>query len=310
MIKCINKFNIHELESLGDKLLNNLKKDYNRLATEDQFKGFPGTGRKVKRVPTPSKPWSIGAYQKSFDLYLKTLLNELNKELITWISERNNILFSDISNWKIVFDEIILDMNKYLGMLLFGNDSNDIILSRNPKILSYINRINKINISDFFEKNRSRNVGLLYEFLMKNNSLRLLENKIKKFSFKDSPLLQMLDELIQVPDINQSDKQATIEIALVDYEIKFFHKYFDNSSNQIKIINQEYENILNNYNVFIKGFTINKYLKLKEIFSKDKDKGYGIIVLMILHMGRDRTISLVFREILNVLFHTSSTSDI
>jgi len=46
------------------------------------------------------------------------------------------------------------------------------------------------------------------------------------------------------------------------------------------------------------------------MFSKNKNKGYGIIVLMILHMGRDSTISLVFREILNVLFNKSSTSEL
>jgi hypothetical protein len=55
---------------------------------------------------------------------------------------------------------------------------------------------------------------------------------------------------------------------------------------------------------------MNKYSKLREIFSKNKDKGYGIIVLMILYMGRDRTISFVFREILNVLFNPSSSGDL
>jgi hypothetical protein len=96
------------------------------------------------------------------DVYLKNGLNELNKELIAWISERNNILFSDVSNWKVVFDEVILDMNKYLGLILFDIDSKDLILSSNPKIISYINRINKVNIIEFSEKNRSRNVGIFY----------------------------------------------------------------------------------------------------------------------------------------------------
>lgn len=54
MLKCINKFNIRELESLGDKLLNNLKSEYKSLATGDRFYGSPGL--KVKRVPKASKP--------------------------------------------------------------------------------------------------------------------------------------------------------------------------------------------------------------------------------------------------------------
>jgi hypothetical protein len=45
-------------------------------------------------------------------------------------------LISELSNWKIVFDEVILDMNKYLGLRLFGVESKDIILSSNPKIIS------------------------------------------------------------------------------------------------------------------------------------------------------------------------------
>ena len=308
MLKCINKFNISELEFLGDKLLNNLKNKYKTYGTVDQFSGSPGL--KVKRVPKAKKPWKNKSYQNTFDVYLKEVLNELNKELISWIGERNNILFSDVSNWKVVFDEVILDMNKYLGLMLFGIDSSDLILSSNPKIISYINRINKVNISEFYEKNRSRNVGLLYELLFKTGSMRILENKINKFSLKESPLLQMLDDLLSVPDISLRDKQITIERALVEYELKFFNTYFNNCSNQIKIINQEYENILNNYNVFLKGFTINKYNKLKDLFSKNKDKGYGIIVLMILYMGRDRTISLVFKEILNILFNPSSNLDL
>src|ERR1700679_370831 len=212
MLKCINIFKIRELEMLGEKLLINLKTDYKNLATVDQFYGFPSP--KEGRIEVRgSKPWKSRAYQNSFDVSLKNILNELNKELISWISERNNILFSDVSNWKVVFDEVILDMNKYLGLILFDIDSKDLILSSNPKIISYINRINKINISEFYEKNRSRNVGLLYELIIKTGSMKVLENKINMFSFNESPLLQMLDELINAPNINLIDKQATIERA-------------------------------------------------------------------------------------------------
>lgn len=308
MLKCINNFNISELEILGDKLLNKLKNDYNTFGTVDQFSGFPGL--KKGKVQKARKPWSNRAYQTCFDVYLKNVLNELNKELINWISKRNNILFSDVSNWKVVFDEVIFNMNEYLGFMLFGVEPNDITLSSNPKIISYINRIDKINISEFFKKNRSRNVGLLYDLLIKIDSMRILENKINKLSLKDSPLLQMLDDLLKAPYTNLIDIQIAIEKALVNYELKFFKEYFSNNSNQIKIINQEYENILNNYNVFIKGFTINKYSKLIELFNKNKDKGYGIIVLMILYMGRDRTISFIFKEILNGLFNPSSNLDL
>ena len=41
ILKCINKFNIMELESWGDKVLNKLKSEYKSLATEDWFSGFP-----------------------------------------------------------------------------------------------------------------------------------------------------------------------------------------------------------------------------------------------------------------------------
>lgn len=97
MIKCINKFNIKELVNLGDKLLNNMKSEYKTFGTVDQFCGFPG--RNVNRVAKASKPLSKRAYQVYFDAKMKFVLNELNKELISWISERNNILFSDVSNW-------------------------------------------------------------------------------------------------------------------------------------------------------------------------------------------------------------------
>jgi hypothetical protein len=48
-------------------------------------------------------------------------------------------------------------------------------------------------ISDFYAENRSRNVGILYELLLKG-TMNVLENKINKF-ISDSPLLQMLVEV-------------------------------------------------------------------------------------------------------------------
>jgi hypothetical protein len=38
-----------------------------------------------------------------------------------------------MSNWKVVFDEVILDINKYLGRVVLGQDYIVIILSSNPK---------------------------------------------------------------------------------------------------------------------------------------------------------------------------------
>jgi DNA-dependent RNA polymerase len=194
--------------------------------------------------------------------------------------------------------------------LLFNKASNELILSSHPKIISYINKINKINISDFYAENRSRNVGILYELLLKTGTMNVLENKINKF-ISDSPLLQMLDDVLNTKkNINILDKQTTIEKILIEYELKYFKEYFDNNKNQIKFITQEYENILNNYNVFFKEFSINKYSKIKNLFNKNKDKGYGIIVLMILYMGKDKTISIVFKEILIILFNPNSKEDI
>jgi hypothetical protein len=46
------------------------------------------------------------------------------------------------------------------------------------------------------------------------------------------------------------------------------------------------------------------------LFNKNKDKGYGIIVLMNLYMGKDKTISRVFKEILILLFNPNSKEDI
>jgi hypothetical protein len=64
-------------------------------------------------------------------------------------------------------------------------------------------------------------------------------------------------------------------------------------------------------NMKVVYLTINKYSKLIDLLSKNKDKGYGIIVLMILYMGRDKMISFVFKEILNVFFfHPSSNQDL
>ena len=207
ILKSIEYFKVKEIGYISEKLLNNLINDYKTFATVDQILGVSKSVEKGvykigknegvdvnKKKSWKRKAWNKKTYQKTFDLYLNNVNFLINERLISWISEWNKILFSDVSNWKIVFDKIILNLNKHLGLLLFNKASNELILSSHPKIISYINKINKINISDFYAENRSRNVGILYELLLKTGTINVLENKINKF-ISDSPLLQMLDDV-------------------------------------------------------------------------------------------------------------------
>jgi hypothetical protein len=216
-----------------------LKIDFKRLASVEQYSEV--SGRKYVGVANrPKKGWTEHVYQKNFDLYLDLALKDLNKELISWITERNQILLSDVSNWTVVIEDVIFEMNKYLAIMLFDYNSNE--YSKDPRIISNINRINKNNINEFIS-NKNRNVMVLYNKIKDIYSMELLESKINKLSQKDSPLFKMLEELLK-SNINQVDKQITIEKALVEYDVRFFKEHIDNSSNQIKIFNQEYENIL------------------------------------------------------------------
>ena len=159
MLKSIEYFKLKDIKNIGENLLINLKNDYKTFGTVNQILGVSKTEVNEvsvmdKKKDWKRKGWNKKTYQKTFDLYLKNVIYLINERLISWISDRNKILFSDVSNWKIVFDEIILNLNKYLGLLLFNKASNKLILSSNPKIISYINKINKINISAFYAGNK------------------------------------------------------------------------------------------------------------------------------------------------------------
>jgi hypothetical protein len=296
ILKCFDNFNINDLNSIGENILNKLKSDFKRIGTVDQFSEV--TGRKyVSRGNRPLKIWNDNKYQKEFDLYLIEALKDLNNNLISWITDKNNVLINDVSNWFNVIDEVILEMNKYLVKMLFNiNEYNN-----NPRLISNINKIDKLNIENFIS-NRNRNVIELQDKIKEINSMELLNNKINKLSPIDSPLFKILNNLLN-SNIHIKDKQMTIEKAVVDYDVKFFKLNIDNTENKIKIFNIEYINILKNYNEFIKDITINRYSKLRKMFKKDKDKNNALIILAILYMGRERTISLVFKELLNIIFN-------
>jgi hypothetical protein len=103
-------------------------------------------------------------------------------------------------------------------------------------------------------------------------------------------------------DLTSSDKQISIEKSLVEYDVIFFKEHLDIRSNQIKILNLEYVKILENLNRFIKFYLVNKYANLIKLFNSEKDNKYALIILMILYLGNDRTISFVYKEMLKIIF--------
>jgi len=80
-------------------------------------------------------------------------------------------------------------------------------------------------------------------------------------------------------------------------------------SNEIKIFSQEYINISTNYDKHINEYTQYRSTKLKKLFKNDRIN--AVIILMLIYMGKDRTISLAFKFILDkILFNNQSNEGI
>jgi hypothetical protein len=83
-------------------------------------------------------------------------------------------------------------MNNHIAKLIFEIDVNN--FTTNPKIISMIKRINKLNRKEFI-KNRNRNINKFSMILNKINSMEIFSNKINKLDNLNSPLYKMLNEI-------------------------------------------------------------------------------------------------------------------
>jgi hypothetical protein len=195
---------------------------------------------------------------------------------------------------------VVLDMNRDLGNFIFESGETSIDYSKNPRIISKINRLNKESIKEFIS-DRNRNIKIMSDNIKDIYLIKTMDSKFNKLDLLTSPLFKKIYDILN-SDLSSSDKQISIEKTLVEYDVGFFKQHLDNSSNQYKILNLEYVKLLQNLNRFIKFYLINKYENLIKMFNSDKDNKYALIILMILYLGNERTISFVFKEMLNIIF--------
>ncbi len=65
------------------------------------------------------------------------------------------------------------------------------------------------------------------------------------------------------------------------------------------ILSREYESIMLYYDDWIKRYTMNRYSDLKRLYTGNyRDRNYGIMVLILLYIGRARVINVVYSELL------------
>jgi hypothetical protein len=300
ILKSFYKFNLQDLNTIGEVHLNKLRNEFKLLGNVDKFK--EATGRKyVGVVNRPKRPWTEHAYQKEFDLYLEICLSDLKKELVNWISNHNQVLLSDITNLTSVIEQVILNMNRDLANFIFESGETSVDYNQNPRIISKINRLNKESINEFISL-RNRNIKILSDNIKDICLIKTLDSKFNKLDLLTSPLFKKIQDILN-SDLSCSDKQISIEKTLVEYDVSFFKEHLDNSSNQFKLLNLEYVKLLQNLNRFLKFYLINKYANLIKMFNSDKDNKYALIILMILYLGNLRTISFVFKEMLNIIFN-------
>ena len=169
-----------------------------------------------------------------------------------------------------------------------------------------------INQSLDYRLNLEDNLDVLNEIVNIKNKIKSDESKEGKLSFNsESKLIELLYDIVNANNIDPYVKQLSIENTILEYDLDWFNKQIGNSVDIRSIILHDiYKKLIHCINKIIKKYVINDFeLLLKDLKSDNiNTKGKAMTVLVFIFLGEDKTISLVFSELINILSRFNSSS--
>ena len=306
-LNSFDQFNDSKLNNISIKIINKIKTEYKDLVENEQFKEV-WSRKYAHSTVKPKKEWSDYQYQKEMDNCLKRSIYTLKKEQIDWLTNTNNELLNDFSNLTDIIKEFIKQISFEISVLIYDLGYVSESYTNNPKIQYKVKEKDEENRNLMLIKNRKSELNLLINHLNKIQLMETSKDKINKWSGINITIFNTIDDILE-SNISNEEKQIAVEKAIFEYDNNFFRVNMNIISNEIKIFSQEYMNISNNYLNHINEYTQYRSTKLKMLFKNDRIN--AIIILMLIYMGKDKTISLVFKFILDkILFNNQNNEGI
>ena len=287
----INKYGEEILKDKVKTMINKIIIDFKNFGIK--YKEIGGRKHKGRTIE-----WNHNDYKKTFDNIIRINTIEIHKDIIEWYKSENIDKFNEIDNIGDLIENIIMNINKVLANKLFKSKFyNKKMDDKKFNLLINIEDRNKLE----FISTINRDLELFKNIYDDNNNMHILNNKIDKLEFNKSPLLQILDSIIN-SNMSNEDKQIHIENSILKYELEFFNENLNNPNIKSSILHNVHDDLNKGYNKLIKKYTFNRCSLLKKEYNKNHRNYYNaIIILMFLNLGVDKCISYSFSSILNMV---------
>lgn len=287
----INKYGEEILKDKVNTMINTLISDFNNFGIK--YKEIGGRKHKGRVIE-----WNHNDYTKNFDNTIRINTIEIQKIIIERYKSENIEKLNEIESIGDLIENIIININKVLANKLFKSNYYNKNMDDNK--INLLNNIEESNKLEFISTT-NRDLELFKNLYDDNNNMIILNNKIDKLEFNKSPLLKILDSIIN-SNMSNKDKQIQIENSILKYELEYFNENLNNPNIKSSILHNVYDELNKGYNKLIKKYTLNRCSLLKKEYN-EKHRNYynAIIILMFLNLGVDKCISYSFSSILNMI---------
>ena len=208
----------------------------------------------------------------------------------------------------------VLDIYRSVIELFFNKNR---FLNYNKKSMDIVNDVrslrNHLNNEKLNRLKLDSSIEELAKFVNIKNNIGIDNKKEVKFSLNsESNLINSIYELVNAHNIHPSIKQISVEDALLNYDLNWFNNQIGNSVDIRSIVLHDiYKKLIHTINKIIKNYSYNNFESLlKDIKSNNVNiKSKAITCLVLIYLGNDKVISLVFSELINLLSQFNTSDD-
>ena len=179
------KFKHPELTKLNEKLINNLKQEYQIISDEILYKEYYPKRKKSRKNSENSsdkiiKYFKDSDYQKILDKKLLEFLNDLKKEQIELLT---NKIIEGVNDFSKLIDYIVDLIFNFFENLIFkildtGYISNT--YSDNPKIIKKVIKKDNELVMELYKEQQSSDLSVLLNNIKNIESIKISEDKLSK----------------------------------------------------------------------------------------------------------------------------------
>jgi hypothetical protein len=184
LLETSEKFKHAELTKINEKIINILKQEYKRISEEILYKEYPKRKKSKKDSDKSSdkiiKYYKDSDYQKIVDGKLLGLLNDLKKEQIELLTNKN---IEGVKDFYKLIDYIVELISIFLENLiveLFDTGYISKTYSDNPHIIKKVIQKDKALVREIYKEQQSSDLSVLLNNLKNIESIKISKDKVSK----------------------------------------------------------------------------------------------------------------------------------